>query len=86
MAHLIDIQYISLILFSDINSHEYFLLNSSFKELSSLIGLRFSIKSLHIRLELQSIQLRYKTRISSIEKTNCCKFKKKSNIYFYLNH
>jgi hypothetical protein len=76
MAHLTNIQYKFFILFSDVNNTGYFLL----KELSSLIGLRFSIQSLNIRIELHSttnnpIQLRYKTRSSS-SNTNCCKYTK----------
>jgi hypothetical protein len=61
--------------FLDNQTNGYFLLNSSLittKGLTSLIGLRFSIQSLNIKLELQSltktpIQLRYKTRISSLK-------------------
>ena len=73
-----DIQYNFYFLFSDVNNNGYFLLNSSFKQLSSLVGLRFSIQSPHIRIELQSItqtpiQIRYKTRLSSNENPKCCK-------------
>ncbi|CAF1189573.1 unnamed protein product [Adineta ricciae] len=60
----------------DLNTenNDYFLLNLSsikFKQISSLIGLRFSIKSLHIQIELHSltktpIQLRYKGQLASI--------------------
>ncbi|CAF1467779.1 unnamed protein product [Adineta steineri] len=61
-----------------VHNNGYFLLNSSSiitNKVSSLIGLRFSIKSLNIKIELQSltknpIQLRYKTQISSIQNKN----------------
>ncbi|CAF1526563.1 unnamed protein product [Rotaria sp. Silwood1] len=62
----------------NVNHSEYFLLNSSLrisKGLLSLIGLRFSIKSLKIKIELESltnnpIKLRYKIRTKSIQNEN----------------
>ncbi len=86
MAHLKCI-YIHFVLFSDINTSGYFLLNSSSiitKELLSPIGLRFSIKSLNIKIELQSltknlIQLRYKTRTSIVRNDNPRKYKTNIN-------
>jgi hypothetical protein len=77
-----NIQYVFMFIciLLDSSNNGYFVLNSSLiltKGLSSLIGLRFSIKSLKIKIELQSltktpIQLRYRTRISSIQDTDSC--------------
>lgn len=59
------------VVFLDNSNNGYFLLNST------LIGQRFSIKSLKIKIELQSftkksIQIRYKTRLSSIANSDHC--------------
>ncbi|CAF1032759.1 unnamed protein product [Rotaria sordida] len=62
----------------NVNHSGYFLLNSSLiitKGITSLIGLRFSIRSLKIKIELQSltknsIKLRYNIRTSSIQNKN----------------
>ncbi|CAF3147590.1 unnamed protein product, partial [Rotaria sp. Silwood2] len=62
----------------NVNHSDYFLLNSSLiitKGLSSLIGLRFSIRSLKIKIELESltknpIKLRYKIRTTLLKNEN----------------
>lgn len=64
---------IEMFSFVDSNTNGYLLLDSTViqsKGLSTLIGLRFSIRSLNIRLHLQSvskspIELRYQARSSS---------------------